>query len=109
MNYDLAKELKEAGFPGITMPDREECLIDGEPGYHTPLAIYPTLSELIEACQKFGIEGFSRAIKITISGQTSWWSMVTTLEDENLIPVQSASTPEEAVARLWLALNPKKE
>lgn len=98
IDYELAKGLKEAGFPGITLPDREECLSEGEPSYHTPAPVYPTLSELIEACGgDFG--GMSRSKNgawIAYSIQAS------TLEDS-----VDGDTPDEAVARLWLALNNK--
>lgn len=95
MTYELAKELKDAGFPQYTGVD---CR-------HTPPAIqtagerveesvyFPTLSELIEACGNERIE-MVRPVLGLWEVRTSEWKT-------------NGSTPEEAVARLWLALNKK--
>lgn len=80
MNYELAKELKDAGFP-MPLPLPDERLRDafGEDGQ---IYAFPTLEELIEACG----EG----------------EVVEAIKDGRLTRL----TPE-AVARLWLALNKK--
>ena len=87
MNYELAKQLKDAGFPqigsGFTLYPND--------GIHKEVR-FPTLSELIEACG-----GNSKAL-IQQNNKTMW---------EYAIDGQGAvgQTPEEAVANLWLELN----
>ncbi len=115
MKRDLAKELKIAGFPmppyraghhfypheddntwtdaarrqGVTVTfyDLEDRLRDLRNGYNCP-----SLSDLIEAC---GV-CFSR-LSIT---KTLW-----TAESDSPEQVAMGDSPEEAVGRLWLALN----
>lgn len=110
MNYKLLKKVKDAGL--YIWEAEKSIIINGEkgkgelkPAYDSgDLFYYPTLSELKIACQSMCVEKFKRGAKITISGQTSWWAMVSTEDRKNLIPVQSAHTPEEALTKLWLAL-----
>jgi len=90
MDYILVKQLKDAGFPqmgrgqGINKKD-------------TPLLSqvlenvnYPTLSELIEACD----------CPIRLWGHTDSWGVDTLCDNK-----ADGKTPEEAVANLWLKLN----
>lgn len=116
MNYALAKELKDAGFPTkplglwITKDNSEPHLLPKniQPGdiiatdYKDHAVYVPTLSELIEACGK----DFA-SLEFHPNDETGprWWTashlssgMIETMGD----------TPEEAVARLWLALNKQK-
>lgn len=79
MNYKLAKQLKDAGFPGSETCEKDEL-------YH------PTLSELIEACGK------DLMALIPIWKSKDW---VAYGEDYAF----SGKTHEEAVAKLWLKLN----
>lgn len=92
MNYELLKELKDAGF--------SQGVKKGEVEYKPEHGLLhkPTLSELIEACG------------MTLLGLTRG------IEDDKHIWIASSgiglndvtgSTPEEAVARLYLALNKK--
>jgi hypothetical protein len=99
MDYELAKQLKDARFP----------YWEGEPhkGLHPkgkhPIAefeansvLVPTLEELIEACgEKFG------QLHHYANGK---WGATTT--DSSFVS-NACATPTEAVARLWLALNTK--
>lgn len=111
MNYELAKKLKEAGFPQGEGYGGVIC----ENGYYDdiyqtaqiPFAYVPTLSELIEACgDKFG------SLYRWENEQGLWWSAILrgetdfefTREDRDRF---SARTPESAVAKLWLSLNKK--
>ena len=103
MNYELAKELKDAGFPqdgkeGLYVDFEGKVEFEGDPKNPKieDLFYCPTLSELIEACgDKF----------IQLEKSLNWWAIG---EDEPLEPQQyEGNTPEEAVARLWLALNKK--
>lgn len=88
MNYELAKKLKDAGFP---QNNHYYCLEDGT----ISDVCIPTLSELIEACGK----DFETL---------SWYEypdkwMVTGGKEE--IEEFIASSPEEAVAELYLEIS----
>ena len=98
MTYELAKELKDAGFPQggkgsccypkdalvVRLPDR---------------AYMPLLSELIDACG----DGFSSLQRIQWeTADVVWYAYDVSTKDSG-----KSSTPEEAVGRLWLALNKK--
>ncbi len=87
MNYELAKELKDAGF---TKGNIAAEMMEGEKETY-----YPTLSELIEACG----EEFEGVFK-----EIDGWSASADKIDGYKDYEGRGSTPEEAVARLWLAL-----
>lgn len=82
MTYELAKQLKDAGWGGIFFNT-----IDKE--YQG----LPTLSELIEACG----DGWKFQLTRAIEG---WHCKMRGCEG-------NGQSPEEAVAKLWLALNSK--
>ena len=129
MNYELAKELKEAGLKPIWLdaPDESKNFYGGRiiygythPDFVPEGAIYrPNLSELIEACGDPFAALYHRNTaelvcndlhgKEVIRGK-DW---VARYYDIKLGSFNEkfgwGDTPEEAVARLWLALNPKKE
>jgi hypothetical protein len=98
ISYELAKLLKEAGFPQRIHYDINdylpEPLKDGTYDKNDFVAI-PTLSELIEAC------GDESVIVLTIGK-----ALTTALHGITGI-VTNGSTPEEAVSRLYLELNKK--
>lgn len=119
MDYKLAKELKEAGFPQKTewywinwgeswvreTPDHFEVM-DNEFGKSRPFREMesiscPTLSELIEAC---GVR-FNYLLQQEDKWVATDYREGTT--DEYGSNTRIGKTPEEAVARLWLALNKK--
>ena len=85
MNYELAKQLKDAGFPHVAP-------LNGE-GYWKD-DFFPTLEELIESVKK--------PITIYVDDNGS------DAEQAGTEICGHGSTPTEAVARLWLALNPSK-
>ena len=98
MTYELAKQLKEAGFPvkeitaDSTDTDLSHISEDGQ-------WYLPTLSELIEACgESFGY--LDKSFTQWIAGSNMQKSQVPDAQG-------TASSPEEAVARLWLGLNKK--
>lgn len=95
MIYSLVKELYKAGFP------KEYLLFKIEP--KGPPYRFPTLSELIEACgDRFG--------SLTRNQRGVWYTASPFGEGKNAYELAISdeySTPEEAVARLWLALNKK--
>jgi len=109
MNYKLAKQLKDVGFPQYPEDD-------GLPGkavfwkgiyvIEENIKLYiPTLSELIEACG----DSFNFLRHVREDGET-----IPSLVGDNETLIWEAScweksvmanTPEEAVALLWLELN----
>lgn len=127
MTYELAKELKEAGFPMTAKPRTREIELSlkldrrfvEDPAHPLPPSptksgnswqqdyeayvqhaiCFPTLSELIEACgDKF------REVKKHLS-KGGFWTASTARQAGGLC--ERGTNPEEAVARLWLALNKK--
>lgn len=99
MNYLLAKELKDAGFPQKEFSLRQP--FSGEWPGDVPPAKYPynpTLEELIEAC---GEDFF--ALMRTDEG---WMAQASLFNgtSKNFVGHLPGQTPSEAVARLWLAL-----
>ncbi len=106
MNYSLAKELKEAGFPQeikdgsfywtCTIVMRRFCWGgEGEDKPYGEYALDPTLEELIEACGE------------DINRITQWAKEWGAYSDTKRIGA-TGTTPTEAVARLWLALTKSK-
>lgn len=107
MDYELAKKLKEKGFPqatgGFYYWNRdliEAC--DINPFYNEKIITHtikiPTLSELIEACgNKFS--------SLTRSPRNTWYvAQVKNGSEVELVVDIECSTPEEAVSHLWLEL-----
>jgi hypothetical protein len=97
MNYDLAKRLKDAGFPqeaqGIfSFPPAGSM---DETSRMRGVAYEPSLSELIEACgtpfrlTSYSIGVWNASDKVTSDGHMG-----------------TGQSPDEAVANLWLAINP---
>jgi hypothetical protein len=99
MNYELAKELKEAGFPqgvGTYLDEKGAGYYKHRPG----TVCIPTLSELIEACGGW----FHELIK---RNDDSWYAGTKLEDNRPRYATGIGSTPEEAVARLWIALQEK--
>ena len=101
MNYELAKELKDAGFPQNPAGYGERP----DSWYHPNGALFdyfpldgasyvPTLSELIEALG----DHFLSLDRV----REDWWRVT---GYKNGVINWVKATPEEAVAHLWLALN----
>ena len=95
MNYELAKKLKDAGFP---FKDNS----------HSPaFTIRPTLSELIEACG----DDFGALERKQIGNSEVNWFVYQNLPNEFGVKVQvvyDAKSPTEAVANLYLKLHERK-
>lgn len=146
MNYELAKQLKDAGFPQDRSPWIYLIAQTGENEPHHVLSVRfgnhgykpkeilgsidaPTLSELIESCMvlmkpteqfpsQFNFFELYPLINTTTSssekklGDIEQWgascSKGLSLDDIEIRNNYFGSTPEEAVARLLLALNKKK-
>lgn len=111
MNYELAKKLKDAGFP-LNVKRKLLTQANYLGGYEKVYAptdgkmlsseyeLIPTLSELIEACGPF----FNQLINIGSEFGFHWGATYRSAIRE----VKSeGSTPEKAVAMLWLELNKK--
>ena len=105
MKYETAKELKDAGFPqdgdgGIYVNSDGSNKLevdprDGRIGYYIP-----TLEELIEACGR----GFQRLDRQNlVKNPDTFWALSSKYDDDK--PYGTGTTPSEAVANLWLALN----
>lgn len=108
MNYELAKELKEAGFPFnkslfASINDNTPMDENGTP-YNTP-----TLEELIEALPEEikDVDGYFSLAMFDKYSYMASWRCPGSYEREDDKFRQDGSTPSEAVARLWLALNEK--
>ena len=97
MNYELAKRLKDAGFP-----QGGDGVWDGGNGTiatQKSMVYVPTLSELLEACgDEFRV----------VEKDGNGWLASGLWDDQFGHEPEKGKTPEEAVANLWLALNEKK-
>lgn len=91
MDYETAKKLKDAGFPD------DKIEVDWKDPNNV---IHPTLSELIEACG----ENFS-ALEVYREDWVEWEAYQRNYGTPNISG--KGSTPEIAVATLWLELNKK--
>ncbi len=105
MNYNLAKELKDAGFPqeyalSFIFEDDSQSVFES----FAPHAKLPTLSELIEAC----VGGETCFFNLEQHGITVWrCRRLDPKSDTSMTTWATGSTPEEAVASLWLSLHNK--
>ena len=120
MTYQLAKELKDAGYPQRTKSNRYVCphtfpredrvnFLDCSCDKEGKIAALPTLEELIEACEDrlIAIQKSYNEEEIT-KGK---WCAVEMWEAYYPPEVKEGSygdSPSEAVARLWLELRKKE-
>ena len=122
MNYELALKLKNAGFPQIQgiygffrgeMQDIDVRLSRGheykgyELSHSKNIAYFPSLNELIEACEKF-----PRQFSLYGRDKDRWEATsvgAIQLRGAMLDPsiTEYGFSPEEAIANLWLELNKK--
>lgn len=105
ITYELAKQLKEAGFPQEELytdidryvdkcnPSPKMIAIDYEKAQDR--CFVPTLSELIEACGDM----FHSLHK---GKHNNWYAKPK--QDTNWGQCEMCESPEEAVAKLWLKL-----
>ena len=101
MDYELAKQLREAGWPqdmGL------RPIVSARSRNYTALMlekdepVFPTLRELIDACGD-GVDALIR--------DDSGWDAYSGYAVDYYSLKEYGETPEEAVARLWLELNKK--
>lgn len=101
MTYKLAKALKDAEFPQVPWLAGEGMWFDelGNDSHGDPFDVYiPSLSELIEACGKsFGSVG-----RYEYGRGDRFYATMRPLTRQH-----AGATPEEATAKMWLALNKK--
>lgn len=97
MNYELAKEVKNAGLE--SKHSSEDAEYPDKDGY-----VPPNLSELIEACGD-GFRSLTYHSKRTNESTYRRWIAKSGARTGKFL--RSGHTPEEAVAKLWLALNKK--
>ena len=121
MNYELAKELRDAGFPNIQdvqhRQGREFLAPDGRMSVYSLGEMAPTsdwfipsLEELMEAC---GDKLMSLHRTVPPRDMGNFWCAEAYFESESdeETPTRGSgstgigNTPTEAVVRLWLALN----
>lgn len=112
MNYELAKKLKDAGFPESEEDNKyiepDNTIVSPGSGPCTEKAIYvPSLSELIEAC---GYEFRMLLLHTTYNKKLKKpWEAVPNKKIRPEVKGAKGSTPEEAVANLWLYINTNKK
>ena len=111
MNYELCKKLKDAGFP-----QRRGCsaclqgyafdfkVVPYEEAFGDDYVSLPTLSELIEAC---GVDFPSLTRDYGDNSEIEWICNSPEYDCGSMGEITRGSTPEEAVANLWLKLNEK--
>ena len=94
MNYELAKQLRDAGFP-------KEIVLSNNPSSHCE---YPCLTELIAACPTN--MGKATFVLGSANQGKEWVACYFDFAMNRGAEFnESASTPVEAVARLWLAIH----
>ncbi len=119
MTRELARELKDAGFPQkgdgrfYTMTESGKPI----PSFDVLISVYyPTLTELVEACEPQKADDFSLGTnvgqweaQIMYHGYFDGWPAIKRDADGFVDVVQTTlyPTPDEAVGYLWLALNKK--
>ena len=113
INYELAKQLKEAGFPQAGEHlDYDRCPYmiypnDIDDGVSKNGCYDPTLSELIEQCgERFGY--LTQYDRYKGEGWFAGGHKIKWESDELGDIKCEGETPEEAVVNLWLKLNESK-
>ena len=110
INYELAKELKAAGFNQLFKNGEfyttDAVLIELHEGIEDRHGYYiPTLSELIEAC--VSKEEEKSIYRLDYDNILEWWNVFGGSAKKHFEGM--GKTPEEAVAKLWLKLNKKDD
>ena len=101
MNYKLAEQLKEAGFEQRVWQETVQYCPYKKMGTINEVYV-PTLSELIEACNKVGNRFFCLDFLKGTWGARKYFKHP---HCNNHYISMSGKSPEEAVAKLWLKLN----
>jgi hypothetical protein len=113
MTYELAKQLKDAGFP-IKVAFADIDLLPTKDG--NSIYYRPTLSELIEACGEGIFELLRQSEWHRSMSGNIWEAAIGKIKENTPLTIKGiedsivkvgGSTPEESVANLWLELNKK--
>jgi alpha-D-ribose 1-methylphosphonate 5-phosphate C-P lyase len=98
LSYELAKQLKDAGFPlrELNRTSQTENMLDWP--IDGTWYLVPTLNELIDACG----ENFSSLAKVCTDQSPQRWQACS---DTECCVSGEGDTAIIAVARLWLALD----
>lgn len=100
IDYVLAKKLKDVGFPQTFSG---ESFKQGDT-HPTPNTYIPALSELIEACGRTHPKYPEYEFVLLIS-EGEWCAGFMDDEMHTALPIGKGTTPEEAVANLFLAIH----
>jgi len=101
MDNSLAKELKDAGFPQNGSCDMHSDINDST---LVERFVHPTLSELIDACPKQ--MGSATCVLGSANQSQAWVACYFDFRTNRGAELnETEQTPDEAVARLWLALH----
>jgi hypothetical protein len=99
MNYDLGKQLRDAGFPqggkGSWAFPPDAVLARANDRVYLP-----TLSDLIEECRDV-----FHALRRSVHGR---WQAFSVTDREGVTETGIGDTPDDAVARVWLTLRAKR-
>ena len=101
MNYELCKKLKDVGYPFeefVASTHGSNRFLNDLWDGNNHLAV-PTLSELMTACIEIAE---TKDFHLELNGDDSWGATVDCFKEKSYI---SGSTPEIAVANLYLELN----
>lgn len=111
MNYELAKKLKDAGFPlkvcesSYDWKGQQIVQFDdfNNEKKHNTKYFVPTLSELIEACG----DGFDGITRREVGKRLDYYNAFAVGGFSSGIIIGKGKTPEESVANLYLELHKK--
>lgn len=109
MNYELCKKLKDAGFPleAASLADYRTNKPSFEYGVdfigRKGVWLYPALKKLIEECKE-DFHALFRIVHVNIQDLDKRWKASARAKKSTQLHT-FGSTPEEAVANLWLELN----
>jgi hypothetical protein len=110
LDYSLAKQLKDAGFPGsASWYDDGNAIWSGT----DTQTLAATFSELLKACgNTWTEEGLEAPARFSLSwdkypdsAEDAWMATYFEVDGFPTGNVGYGETPEEAVARLWLVLD----
>lgn len=112
MNYELAKQLKDAGFPTKRFNRYDPIFPNQEADdmNHMSVSVFKIpLSELIEACggDFYGVFTLYEKNRITKKWAAVHRTESSAMGGEAKETNAFGSTPDEALAKLWLEINKK--
>ena len=115
MNKELGEKLYDEKYPltPASMEDGKDSKRGNQIFYYGKDSIgrdgswlYPTLSELINECNKIGDKRMARLEYVRYYGEHKWSAFANDF-DQDAGHYGHGKSPEEAVANLWLKLSPQ--